>query len=60
MINDLRVRAAAEELSRGSLSLAAIAAEQGFYDQSHFSRVFKQKVSMTPGTFRLRHRDVGR
>jgi AraC-like DNA-binding protein len=57
-VNDLRVRAAAEELSCGTLSLAEIAMGNGFYDQSHFSRVFKQKVGISPGTFRLQHRGV--
>jgi AraC-like DNA-binding protein len=55
-VNDLRVRAAAEELSCGSASLAEIATENGFYDQSHFSRVFGRKVGVSPGAFRRQYR----
>jgi AraC-like DNA-binding protein/quercetin dioxygenase-like cupin family protein len=57
-VNDLRVRAAAEALASGSVSLAEIAAENGFYDQSHFSRVFGHKVGVSPGAFRRRYRSV--
>jgi AraC-like DNA-binding protein len=31
--------------------LAVIAAEQGFYDQSHLNRVFKQTFGVTPGHY---------
>ncbi|MDA0268897.1 MAG: AraC family transcriptional regulator [Cyanobacteria bacterium] len=31
--------------------LAEIAAEQGFYDQSHLNRVFKQTFGVTPGQY---------
>ncbi|MGD1909093.1 MAG: AraC family transcriptional regulator [Leptolyngbyaceae cyanobacterium] len=31
--------------------LAVIAAEQGFYDQSHLNRVFKQTFGVTPGQY---------
>jgi AraC-like DNA-binding protein len=55
-VNDLRVRAAAEALSCGSIPLADIALENGFYDQSHFSRVFSRKVGESPGAFRRRYR----
>jgi AraC family transcriptional regulator len=51
-VNALRVRAAAEALSCGSDSLAHIAVANGFYDQSHFSRVFRHKVGLPPGAFR--------
>lgn len=54
-VNDLRVRAAAEALSCGSVPLADIAVENGFYDQSHFSRVFSRKVGVSPGAFRRRY-----
>jgi AraC family transcriptional regulator len=32
--------------------LAQIAYSAGFSDQSHFSRVFAQKMSVTPGAWR--------
>ena len=54
-VNDLRVRAAAEALSSGSMPLAEIAATNGFYDQSHFNRVFRRKVGVSPGAFRRRY-----
>jgi AraC family transcriptional regulator len=54
-VNDLRVRAAAEALSCGSIPLAEIAVANGFYDQSHFSRVFRHKVGVPPGAFRRRY-----
>lgn len=57
-VNDLRVRAAAEALCCESSSLAEIAVANGFYDQSHFSRVFRHKVGMPPGAFR-RHYQKG-
>ena len=54
-VNDLRVRSAAESLSSSDLPLAEIAVGNGFYDQSHFTRVFRVKVGMTPGAFRRRY-----
>jgi AraC-like DNA-binding protein len=54
-VNDLRVRAAAEALSCGSMPLADIAVANGFHDQSHFSRVFRRKVGLSPGAFRRRY-----
>jgi AraC family transcriptional regulator len=58
-VNDLRVRAAAEALSFGSKPLADIAVANGFYDQSHFSRVFRSKVGISPGAFRRRYQPIG-
>lgn len=48
----LRLASAARELSRGDRSLAEIAAEAGFADQSHFTRVFKAHVGTTPARYR--------
>ena len=43
----------AEQLLRGTNhSLAEICALLGFFDQSHFSRVFKAQTGMTPGAYR--------
>jgi hypothetical protein len=33
-------------------SLAGVANDVGFYDQSHFARVFKRTTGMTPGEYR--------
>jgi len=49
-----RVWLAAECLSETDQSLAEIALMCGFYDQSHFNRVFKRYARMTPGEYRAR------
>ena len=38
--------------------LSEIAAETGFFDQSHLSRTFKKERGMTPGEYRRRHRSI--
>ena len=54
----LQVRAACELLRTPEWPLAAIAAECGFADQSHFTRVFRRVAGTTPARFRhaLDHR----
>jgi AraC family transcriptional regulator len=51
-VRDVRVRAAKRFLDEGRSPLAEIALATGFADQSHFSRVFKQAVGMTPAVYR--------
>jgi AraC family transcriptional regulator len=51
-LNRVRVRAAAERLAGSELPLSAIALDLGFYDQSHFTRIFRQLTGATPGAFR--------
>src|SRR5262249_29262070 len=48
----LRVERAARRLEEGEAPLAEIAAETGFYDQSHFTRVFKAQTGTTPAVYR--------
>jgi AraC family transcriptional regulator len=48
----LRVQAACHLLRNRDHPLATIAAECGFADQSHFTRVFKKKAGTTPAQFR--------
>jgi AraC family transcriptional regulator len=48
----LRVEWAAGELASGDRPLVEIAAEAGFADQSHFTRLFKRYVGTTPAQFR--------
>ena len=48
----LQVRAACELLRDPEWPLAVIAAECGFADQSHFTRVFRRKTGTTPAQFR--------
>jgi AraC family transcriptional regulator len=47
-----RIDMAIELMSDPDTSLAQIAYSAGFSDQSHFSRVFAQKMSVTPGAWR--------
>lgn len=47
---DLRIRRA-RALLRAGRALTDVAHELGFADQSHFQRVFKQRVAVTPGGY---------
>lgn len=51
-LQQLQVRAACEMLRDQDWPLAGIAAECGFADQSHMTRVFRRRAGMTPGRFR--------
>ncbi|HMI99604.1 MAG TPA: helix-turn-helix transcriptional regulator [Gaiellaceae bacterium] len=48
----VRLMVAAKELAGGDTSVATIAAQAGFADQSHFTRVFKRYVGVTPARYR--------
>jgi AraC family transcriptional regulator len=48
----LQVRAACELLQDAEWPLAVIAAECGFADQSHFTRLFRRMTGTTPAQFR--------
>jgi AraC family transcriptional regulator len=48
----LRVEFACRRLAAGRTPLADIALAAGFADQSHFARVFKRQIGMTPGLYR--------
>jgi AraC family transcriptional regulator len=49
-----RVERAQQLLQAGTdLSLAEVAADAGFSDQSQFSHQFKRLVGVTPGQFRM-------
>ena len=47
-----RVEHARELLHKADLPLCEIAYGCGFADQSHFTRIFKRRVGMTPGAYR--------
>jgi AraC family transcriptional regulator len=52
----VRIRRAEALLSkRPALPLSEVALATGFFDQSHFSRAFKQVTGFTPSTFRQNH-----
>lgn len=48
----LQMEYAERELSQTDRALSEIAAAAGFYDQSHFTNVFKHHAKMTPTEFR--------
>lgn len=48
----LRVEAACRELSKPNLPIATIAANLGFFDQSHFTRTFRRLIGVTPAEYR--------
>lgn len=47
-----RIEWAAAEIAGGERPLAEVAAEAGFADQSHFTRLFRRYLGTTPGRFR--------
>lgn len=51
-----RIDAVREALARGENSLSAVAADAGFADQSHMSRVFRRLTGMSPREYRARLR----
>jgi AraC family transcriptional regulator len=51
-VRRLRVEAACRQLAESAAGLADIAVSAGFCDQSHFCRVFRRQVGMTPAEFR--------
>jgi len=53
-VRALRIERAARALAESSATLSEISLRFGFFDQSHFSRVFKQHMGMTPARFRAR------
>jgi AraC family transcriptional regulator len=55
-LRDLRIEAARRQLSGSDRPLRDIAAEAGFADQSHFSRLFRAATGQTPGAYRRLHR----
>jgi len=48
-----RIDAARDALRDGDRSIAQIALDAGFYDQSHFTNVFRRLVGMTPERYRM-------
>lgn len=51
-VQKLRVSQASEMLLNKEIPLSEIAFSTGFADQSHFTRIFKRFVGITPGAFR--------
>lgn len=55
-LTTIRLNAVRRLLETTDKPLADIAAETGFFDQSHLTRVFKKERGMTPGEYRRQHR----
>lgn len=51
-VNRTRVARACQALRNPAVRIAQIAADLGYVDQSHLTRVFKNVTGMTPGVFR--------
>jgi AraC-like DNA-binding protein/quercetin dioxygenase-like cupin family protein len=59
-VRDLRIAHAREALENTSRTIAAIALEAGFYDESHMGRVFRRRFGVPPGTVRARRQGTRR
>lgn len=56
-LRSLRLTRASVRLANGDGTIARIAVENGFADQSHFGRWFRTMFGETPGAYRRRFRD---
>ena len=57
-LTTIRLNAVRRLLEMTDKLLSEIAAETGFFDQSHLSRIFKKERGMTPGEYRRKHRSI--
>ena len=55
-VRNARLDWAARQLVQTDASLATLALEAGFADQSHFTRSFKRRTGLPPGKYRRAHR----
>ena len=55
-IRSLRIEKACQKILQTEKELCEIAAEVGFYDQSHFTNTFKRVTGMTPAEYRASFR----
>jgi AraC-like DNA-binding protein len=49
---DARIESAKRLLAKHNISLAEIALDTGFSEQSHFSRAFRASTGVSPGAWR--------
>lgn len=54
-LQEVRLRNACEFLLNSSCSIQEVAAQTGFFDTPHFSRVFKEKMGVSPSQYRKIH-----
>lgn len=52
-LTNVRLEHAVKLLEQKSLSITDVALTVGFYDLSHFSRVFKRRFLCTPGEYKV-------
>ena len=57
-IIDTRIKKAEEELSYSDLSISEVAADCGFVNADHFSRLFKEKKGISPNAFRKNSKNI--
>jgi transcriptional regulator GlxA family with amidase domain len=55
-LQDMRIEAARTFLETGDLSISVIAGRVGYSDTSSFSRLFKERMGLSPGAYRSRFR----
>jgi AraC-like DNA-binding protein len=55
-IRTLRIDDACKLLRSSDQTVAQIAQDAGFFDESHFSRVFRRRMGISPGKYRLASR----
>lgn len=51
-IRHLRIQFACRQMANSDATMAEIASASGFFDQSHFSRIFKRLTGTTPAEYR--------
>ncbi len=54
-VQEVRIGVARHKLRTTDVDMATIAADCGFYDQSHFSRQFKSSIGLTPMQYRVQN-----
>ena len=54
-ITDKRINAAKELLSDTKTPIAQVAAEVGYDNYSYFTKIFKEKIGVSPGDYRKQH-----
>lgn len=59
-LRELRLEFACREMAASDAPLAEIALAAGFCDQSHLTRLCKDRLGMTPAEYRAIHRPAGR
>ena len=55
-LTTIRINAVRKLLETTDKLVSEIAAETGFWDQSHLTKLFKRERGTTPGAYRRRHR----